>query len=54
MMNRYYNPVRTIEGAGSVGRLPELLEELRKLLGEENVKVVDQKAVFPARTRGAG
>ena len=28
MMNRYYNPVRTIEGAGSVGRLPELLEEL--------------------------
>ena len=25
-MNRYYNPVRTLEGAGCVSRLEEILE----------------------------
>lgn len=28
-MNRYYNPVRTIQGEGSLGVLPDLLEEMR-------------------------
>ena len=27
-MNRYYNPVRTLEGAGCAGRLEEILEEM--------------------------
>ena len=45
---------KTLPANWNVKADPELLEELRKLLGEENVKVVDQKAVFPARTRGAG
>ncbi len=35
-MNLYYNPVRTIEGPGSFGRLPEILEEI----GTERRKVL--------------
>lgn len=27
-MNRYYNPVRTVQGPGALGQLPELVEEL--------------------------
>ena len=27
-MNRYYNPVRTVEGAGCAGRLEEILERM--------------------------
>lgn len=27
-MNSYYNPVRTVQGAGSLNRLPEILEEM--------------------------
>ena len=27
-MNRYYNPVRTVEGDGCLSRLPEVLAEM--------------------------
>lgn len=47
-MNHYYNPVRTIQGAGSLDRLPEILEEInpengRILVLTWNRKVLDQE-----------
>lgn len=35
-MNRYYNPVRTLEGPGSLSSLPEILNGMESDSGESS------------------
>ena len=57
-MNQYYNPVRTVEGPGCAGRLPELLDEMRLRRGKVLLLAWDQSVlehpVFAGLLRGSG
>ena len=57
-MNQYYNPVRTVEGPGCAGLLPELLDEMRLRRGKVLLLAWDQSVlehpVFAGLLRGSG
>ena len=44
-MNQYYNPVRTVEGPGCAGLLPELLDEMRLRRGKVLLLAWDQSVL---------
>lgn len=44
-MNRYYNPVRTVEGPGCLSQLPQVLEEMTLPQGKVLVLAWSQKAL---------